>query len=173
MNVLDAIKSRREITKYEERAIEDDVLERVIDATYYAPTGNNLPSKDIIIVTDSDKLVSLKDTTPFMPWIADAKAAIVITGRPDISKYWLQDTSIAAGYTWLEAVNQGLGAAFGAIYHAEDAEESQRRESHARKVLGIPEDRRVVAIIGMGYPAEIKPPKELLPREEMVHYNKF
>jgi nitroreductase len=173
MQVFDAIINRREITKYEDRAIEEGVLEKVIDATYYAPTGNNLPSKDIIVVTDSDKLVALKETTPFMPWIAEAKAAIVITGRPDVSKYWLQDTSIASGYAWLEAVSQGLGAAFGAIYHAEDMEESTRRENHARKVLGIPVDRRVVAIIGMGYPAETKPPKELLPREEMVHYNKF
>ncbi|PWU69407.1 nitroreductase family protein [Gracilibacillus dipsosauri] len=173
MDVLEAIKKRREITKFEDRSIEKEVLEKVIDATYYAPSGNNLPSKDIIVIKDTEKLKALKDTTPFMPWIAEAKAAIAITGRPDISKYWLQDTSIASGYTWLEAVNQGLGAAFGAIYHAEDEEESVRRENHARKILNIPEDRRVVAIIGLGYPAETKPPKKLSPKVEMVHFNSF
>ncbi|MDX8044527.1 nitroreductase family protein [Gracilibacillus sp. S3-1-1] len=173
MDVLKAIKSRREITKYLDQKIETDVLEAVVDATYYAPTGNNLPSKDIIVVTDHQKLIALKDTTPFMPWIEQAKAAIAITGRPDVSKYWLQDSSIAAGYCWLEAVEQGLVGAFGAIYHAEDQEESEKREKHARTILSIPEDRRVVAIIGLGYPAETKPPKEHIAREKIVHYEGF
>jgi nitroreductase len=173
MNVLDAIKQRREISKFEDKAIETEVLKKVIDATYYAPKGNNLPSKDIIAVTTKETLVTLEATTPFMKWMKEAKAAIVITGRPDISKYWLQDASIAAGYCWLEAVEQGLGAAFGAVYHAEDQQESEKRESHVRKTLNIPENRRIVAIIGMGYPAEVKPPKKLLPKDEMVHYEKF
>ncbi len=173
MDVLEAIKNRREITSYQDREIEKEVLEAVVDATYFAPTGNNLPSKDIIVVTDPEKLVALKDTTPFMPWIAHSKAAIAITGRPDISKYWLQDSSIATGYCWLEAVEKGLVGAFGAIYHAEDPEESERRESHARNVLGIPNDRKVVAIIGLGYPDETKPPKKHIPKEEIVHYDRF
>lgn len=50
MDVLEAIKKRREITKFEDRSIEKEVLEKVIDATYYAPSGNNLPSKDIIVI---------------------------------------------------------------------------------------------------------------------------
>lgn len=173
MDVLEAIKKRREIVKYEDRDIEKEVLEAVVEATYYAPTGNNLPSKDIVVITNKDTLVSLKDTTPFMPWIEEANAAVVITGRPDISKYWLQDSSIASGYCWLEAVNQGLGAAFGAVYHADDAVESERRENHARTILNIPEDRRIVAIIGLGYPAETKPPKKHIPKDEMIHYEKF
>jgi len=173
MDVLEAIKSRREIVKFEDRPIEGNVLDAVVDATYYAPTGNNLPSKDIIVVTQQESLKALKGTTPFMPWIEQAKAAVVITGRPDISKYWLQDSSIASGYCWLEAVNQGLGAAFGAIYHAEDVVESERREDHARSILNIPKDRRIVAIIGLGYPAETKPPKKHIPKEEMIHYQTF
>src|SRR5690625_4532958 len=173
MDVLEAIKKRREIVKFENKDIPSDVLEAIVDATYYATTGNNLPSKDIIVITEEQTLKQLKNTTPFMPWIEEAKGAIAITGRPDVSKYWLQDTSIAAGYCWLEAVNQGLGAAFGAVYHSEDEEESERRESYARKILHIPDDRKVVAIIGFGYPAEEKPPKKHLPREEMIHYNYF
>ena len=173
MDVLEAIKSRREITSYSDRVLEKETLEKVIDAAYFAPSGNNLPSKDVIAVTNSDKLASLAETTPFMKWCKDAKAAIVITGRPDVSKYWLQDASIAAGYTWLEAIEQGLGAAFGAVYHAEDQQESERRESHARKVLDIPDDRRIVAILGLGYQDQTLKPKKHLPREEIVHYENF
>ncbi|WP_347834579.1 nitroreductase family protein [Gracilibacillus sp. JCM 18860] len=48
MDVLEAIKKRREITKFEDRSIEKEVLEKVIDATYYAPSGNNLPPQKIL-----------------------------------------------------------------------------------------------------------------------------
>src|SRR5690606_5401007 len=106
MDVLEAIKKRREITKFKNKDIPSDVLEAIVDATYYAPTGNNLPSKDIVVITEPDLLNKLKDTTPFMPWMEQVKGAIAITGRPTVSKYWLQDTSIAAGYCWLETVNQ-------------------------------------------------------------------
>ncbi|WP_163538012.1 nitroreductase family protein [Gracilibacillus sp. YIM 98692] len=173
MEVLEAIQHRREITKYKPTPIKQEVLQKVVEAAYFAPTGNNLPSKDIIVVTDKQLLKELGDTTPFMPWIKDAQAGIAITGRPDISKYWLQDSSIASGYLWLEAVNLGLGGAFGAVYHAEDPEESERRENHARRTLSIPDDRRVLAIIGLGYPAENKAPKTKIERTEMIHYNQF
>lgn len=173
MNVLDAIKSRREITNFLDKEIDTNVLEKIVDAAFYAPSGNNLPSKEVIIVRNNEKLQSLAQTTPFMNWMENAKAAIVITGRPDVSKYWLQDASIAAGFTWLEVVEQGLGAAFGAVYHAEDQDESKKREDHARAVCNIPSDRRVVAILGIGYPKETPKPKKHLPKEDIVHYETF
>ena len=70
----------------------------------------------------------LSKATPFVPWLAESAAAIVITGRPDVSKYWPQDASIASGFIWLSITELGLGAAFGAIYHAEDANESSQTE---------------------------------------------
>lgn len=47
MAILDVIKSRREITKFEERKILDEVMEEILDAAYYAPTGNNLLSRNL------------------------------------------------------------------------------------------------------------------------------
>lgn len=66
-----------------------------------------------------------------------------------------------------------LGAAFGAIYHSKDENESNKRESHVRKQLNIPDDRRVVAILGIGYSGSTPKPKKHLPKEEIVHYNTF
>lgn len=49
----------------------------------------------------------------------------------------------------------------------------KRRENHVRHALDVPEDRRVVAILGLGYPETEPVAKEMLPRESMVHYEKF
>ncbi|WP_339228985.1 nitroreductase family protein [Oceanobacillus sp. FSL K6-2867] len=173
MDVFQAIQERREITTYADRSIPDKVLEKVVDAGYYAPTGNNLPSKSLIIVRNRPNLDSLAATTPYMNWLKEAKAAIVVTGKPKISKYWLQDASIACAFIWLEAVEAGLGAAFGAVYHSEDKKESFVRENHVRKLLSIPEEHHIVAILGMGYPEGTLKPKKHLAREDIVHYETF
>lgn len=173
MSILDIIQRRREITRYQDRPVELPILEAVLEAAYLSPTGNHLPSREFIAVTDKAMLAHLSRTTPYMPWLKEAAAAIVVTARPDVSKYWLQDASIACGFIWLTAVDVGLGAAFGAVYHAEDAAESERRENYVRQALSIPDDRRVVAILGLGYPAQTPAPKKPMPREEIVYYEKF
>jgi nitroreductase len=173
VNVFEAIQKRREITRFQEKKVSQQELEQLLNAGYLAPAGNNLPSKELLLVTNQEMLNHLSKTTPYVNWLANSSAAIVVLGRPGVSKYWLQDTSIACGFIWLEAVELGIGAAFGAIYHAEDANESKLREEHVRSALGIPDDRRVVAILGVGYPEKEPDAKKLLPRETVVHYESF
>ncbi|MFP3490801.1 nitroreductase family protein, partial [Staphylococcus sp. SIMBA_130] len=79
-----------EITAYVNRCIPNEVLEKVVDAGYYAPSGNNLPSKSLIVVRNRSTLDSRAATTPYMKWLKEAQAAIVVTGKPQTSKYWLQ-----------------------------------------------------------------------------------
>lgn len=173
MNIFEAIQKRREITHYLQKPISAEELEQILNSAYLAPAGNNLPSREFILVTERNSLQHLSQATPFVPWLSKAAAAIVITGRPDVSKYWLQDSSIASGFVWLSAVELGIGAAFGAIYHSEDKDESERRENYVREHLHIPSDRRVVAILGLGYPEKEPPAKTLLPRESIIHYGQF
>lgn len=173
MNVSEAIQRRREITQFEDRSISRETLEKVLDAGFLSPTGNHLPSREFILVTERETLTRLSHATPFVPWLKSAVAAVTVTGRPDVSKYWLQDASIACGFIWLSAVELGLGVAFGAVYHAEDAEESARRENIVRETLRIPDDRRIVAMLGLGYPLKQPPPKKPMSREAIVHYEQF
>lgn len=173
MDVLTAIEKRREITAFKPDPIPDAVLDQLIRSLYLAPSGNNLPSREFIAVTDKETLKALTPTTPFMKWLEHAAAAVVIISDPAVSKYWLQDASIAGSFAWLAAVSLGLGAAWGAVYHSEDAEESKRREDHARAVLGIPDSYRVVAILGFGYPAAEPPAKEMYPLERVLHKGSF
>ncbi|WP_071393969.1 nitroreductase family protein [Bacillus tuaregi] len=172
MNVFEAIQKRREISHYLPKLIPTKELDQILHAAYLAPSGNNLPSREFILVTEKDSLQHLAQATPFVPWLSGAGAAIIITGRPDISKYWLQDASIASGFIWLSAVELGIGSAFGAIYHSEDQEESERRESYVREHLHIPNDRRIVAILGLGYPEKEPPTKTLLSKDSIIHYGK-
>ena len=173
MDVLEAIRRRREITSFAPVEIPAEALERLEEALYLAPAGNNLPSREFVIVQDRSTLKALAQTTPYMKWMERAAAGVVVIADPALSKYWLQDASIAGAFLWLAAESLGLGAAWGAVYHAEDAEESRKREAHVRGLLNIPERYRVVAGIGLGYPAVRPGPKEMYPRERVLHRETF
>ncbi|CAM4240622.1 nitroreductase family protein [Lederbergia lenta] len=173
MSVLDIIQSRREITSFLEKKIPKEVLKQIAEAAYYAPSGNNLLSREFIMIENREMLDHLEKTTPFMKWMSTAQAAIVVTGRPNTSKYWLQDASIATAFIWLAASDLNIGVGFGAVYHAEDEEESSVRETHVRKALNIPADRRIVAILGLGFPAENPKKKKMLNRQDTVFYETF
>jgi nitroreductase len=169
MNVISAIERRREITKFKEHPVPNELLDKLVQALYLSPSGNNLPSREFVLITNRQKLLQLSSTTPYMQWLAHAAAGVVIIGNDQISKYWLQDASIAGGYLWLAATSLELGAAWGAVYHAEDSEESMKRESYVRVLLQVPDHLRVVAIIGLGYP-DVEPlPKQLVPLEAVFH----
>lgn len=173
MDVMAAIGQRREITKFKSDPIPPEALDTLVRSLYLAPSGNNLPSREFIVVQDKKMLRELTSTTPYMPWLEHAAVGIVIIANPGESKYWLQDASIASGFVWLAAVSLGLGGAWGAVYHAEDAEESKRREDHVRRLLRVPESYRVLAILGFGYPDEVPPAKSKYSLERVLHREAF
>lgn len=173
MDVLSAIERRREITRFTPDPIPQELLDSLMRALYLAPSGNNVPSREFILVTDKAVLRALTPTTPYMKWLEHAAAGVVVIADAQMSKYWLQDASIAGGFAWLTAVSLGLGAAWGAVHHAEDEAESTRRESFVREQLGIPAGYRVVAILGFGYAAEEPVAKEMYPIGRVMHKEHF
>ncbi|WP_093334867.1 nitroreductase family protein [Salibacterium halotolerans] len=173
MELHDIIQNRREITEFKDTPIPADVMQRLMDAAVLSPSGNNLPSREFIVVRNKDTLAHLADTPAALSWVKNADAAFVVTGRPDISKYWLQDSSIACGFLWLAAVNEDLGGAFGAVYHAQDAEETEKRENFVRRVLDIPKDRHITAILGFGWPASHPGAKTPPENSGLVHHETF
>ena len=61
-NTLDAIKTRRSIRKYKSDSVPQELLDRIIEAGLYAPSGMGRQSTIIICVTNKemrDKLSKL------------------------------------------------------------------------------------------------------------------
>ncbi len=57
----DAITSRRDVREYEERAIPDEDLDRILEAGRRAPSGRNRQPWDFVVVTERDRLVELAE----------------------------------------------------------------------------------------------------------------
>jgi nitroreductase len=169
MNTLDAIRLRREITAFTAEPIPGVIRDQLEEALHLAPTGNHALSRKFILVEERGLLDRLSQTTPWTEWLRQAALGVVILAEPGVSKYWLQDATIAGAFLWLAATDLGLGMAWGAVYHSEDAAESERRESYVRDLLGVPDRFRVVAILGLGWPARKPEPKTPHPREDVFY----
>jgi nitroreductase len=42
-----------------------------------------------------------------------------------------------------------------------------------RREIGIPDNQRVIAVLGLGYPMEKPAPKGKYPRDSVVHYEAY
>ncbi len=173
MSVISAIEQRREITCFKENPISDELLDKLVQALYLSPSRNNFPFREFILITEREMLVQLSTATPYMKWLDQASAGMVIIGNKQLSKYWLQNAAISGGFLWLAATSLEHGAAWGAIYHSEDKEESAKREGYVRNLLQIPNRFRIVAIVGSGYPANVPAPKQLYPLETVFQRDTY
>lgn len=173
MTVLESIRKRREVTHFAPMPIPREHVRALVEAGYYSVTGNNLPSREFIVVEERATLEALSHTTPFVGWLAEAPLCIAIVGSPTVSKYWLQDATIATSNIWLTATELGLGAAWGAIHHSEDAEECARRERLVRNILKIPEGLRPVSLLGVGFAAKQPGAKGMVELSQVLHVGEF
>jgi nitroreductase len=168
METFDAITSRRNIREYEDRPIPAESLERILEAGRRTPSSSNQQRWDFVVVQDRDRLGRLSQVWKGAGHIARAAAAIGIVAP--VTDDWATSRSIhydlgqATMSLMLAAADLGIGTA-----HA-----SVSDQGLAREILGLPEDRELAWMMGLGFPADrplrpIKNPNRR-PFEEVVHH---
>ncbi len=173
MDVSETILQRRSVKRYDPRPIPFETLKQVVDAAYLAPTGGNWASRELLVVTDRDLLQELGAIAKPCRWLSGAQAGVALLGNPATSRYWVEDCSVAATQLWLRAVELGVGCGWAAMYQSDNPEESARREQACRSLLEIPESLRVVAVMGLGFPAEAPAPKTRHGYDSVVHWGTY
>ena len=160
MDLAEAIRKRRSIRKYLPRKIENDKLDRVLEAGRLAPSARNLQEWRFIVVRDDGRRKRLAEAAKGQTFVGEAP--VVIAACATITDYVMTcgqltypiDLAIAVEHMVLAAAAEGLGTCWiGAFY-----------EEEVKKVLSIPPEIRVVALLPMGYPDESPAPR---PRKEM------
>lgn len=158
--MAEAIRKRRSIRKYLPRKIENDKLDRVLEAGRLAPSARNLQEWKFIVVRDDGRRKRLAEAAKGQTFVGEAP--VVIAACATITDYVMTcgqltypiDLAIAVEHMVLAAAAEGLGTCWiGAFY-----------EEEVKKVLSIPPEIRVVALLPMGYPDESPAPR---PRKEM------
>jgi len=163
-DIFEIIKTRRSVRKYKKEIPSEALIKKCIEAALYAPSAKNSQPWYFIIVKDREKIKEIAKAQPFTKFLEAAPYVVVALADDKKSNHWLEDMGCALMAFLLEAHSLGLGACWGAIYNPENRD----REKYVRNLVDIPENFRVVACIGIGYPDETPYPKKIKSIDEAI-----
>ncbi|SET42452.1 Nitroreductase [Natronincola peptidivorans] len=172
--MLDMLKKRRSIRKFQQKQVEKDKIDLLVKAALLSPSSRGIRPWEFIVVEDGQLIQQLaKAKEHGSGFLKEAPMAIVVLGLEAKSDVWIEDTSIASVVIHLMAESIGLGSCWIQIRQRGHNSEVTAEE-YVKKLLDIPEKVRVEAIIAVGYPDEAKPPyQEADLLYDKVHINKY
>jgi nitroreductase len=169
MELKEVIKNRKSIREYEDKAIPEDKLLRVLEAARLAPSGANRQAWKFVVVRDIQRRQKLAQAAEGQTFVAQAPVVIaavatlpepmMICGVPA----YAVDLAIAVDHITLAAVDEGLGTCWIGAFSQEAA----------RKILNVPAKYKIVALMPLGFPKEPGRPKIRKSLEEIVCYETF
>lgn len=154
-NTIDDLMSRRSVRKFKEEKISDDILNKIIEAGTYAPTGRGFQSPKIIVIKNKevrDKLSKLNASvmgTSNDPFYGAPIVAVVLADK-NVGTY-IEDGSLVIG-NMLNAANAlGVGSCW--IHRAKEQFETEEGKE-LLKQWNIPENYVGIGNCILGYKAD-------------------
>ncbi len=161
MTAKECITGRRSIRKFDDRPVPHDLLEQVIETASYAPSWKHTQITRYVAVEGEKKNALAKLTSIYpgngiiMENAPMVVAVTIIKGRsgyerdgsfstPKGDRWQMFDAGVASEAFCLAAYEQGLGTVIMGLFD----------EKEICELLEIPEDRELVALIPVGFPAE-------------------
>lgn len=172
MDALECLTERRSIKAYKNQPVEEDVLQKVIEAGINAPSGLNKQSAIILAVTNKelrDKLSKLNakvmnmEIDPFY----GAPAVLVVLADKSVGTH-IYDGSLVMGNLLNAAYASGLSACW--VHRAKEVFDSEEGKS-ILKSLGIEGDYEGIGNCIIGY-ADCPQPDKRPRKENYVYYVK-
>ena len=171
MEVLEAIKSGKSVSKFKPTPVPEQKIQAVFNAARLAPSAENLQPWKFIVVSDEDvkRLVAAACTNAKR--VADAPILVVACARLDeavatVGGYmnsYPVDVGMALAHLSLAATSEGLGTSWVFAFN----------EEKVRAALRIPEDAKVVGLSPLGFPEGYLPPEGRKHLSEIVSYNGY
>lgn len=172
MELEKAIRGRRSVRAYTSKDVPQNLIDEAVEMASWAPSAGNLQSRDFVIVRDRGTKEELAGAALGQDFVAEAPVVIVVVanlervadyGRRGRDLYSIQDAAAATQNLLLALHERGLGSVWVGSF-----------EEHETAVaLGLPRHARPVAIVPVGYPAEEPSPRDHLPKEAYVHFEKW
>jgi nitroreductase len=169
MDIYQIIAKRRSVRAYQDKAIPEQVLQRLLNAARMAPSARNLQPWKFVVVKDPRLRADLAVAANGQGFVGEAPVVIVAVGlEPDrmmgcgVPPYAV-DIAIAVDHITLAAAAEGLGTCWIGAYSQEEV----------RRILGIPDAHKVVVLLPVGYPADAPEEKQRKPLEAIVCENRF
>ena len=169
-NLLQIVRGRRSIRKFKPDPIPEEDLREILEAATWAPSAGNTQDWRFIVVRDPGLKTKLAEAAMWQNFLMEAPVVIVVCadlerardayGERGVELYSVQDTAAATQNMLLVAHAKGIGSCWVGAFS----------EVLVREALGLGQMMRPVALIPLGYPAQVPAPPPRRPLEEMVEY---
>lgn len=168
MELFEAILGRRSIRKYQDRPINDNDLEKILNAARWAPNGGNYNSWRFVVVTSS---AQNKQLLHFCPGIIQVPAATIVICTASEQKFikeksrlWLMaDCAIAAQNICLAAYSLNIGSCIVTSF----------ADIALREIINLPEKVEPHILVTLGFTTETPEPPVRRPISEIAFRDNY
>ena len=167
MEFSELISERYSVRAYRPVPVEDEKLQKVLEAARLAPTAANRQPVHLIVVHTEGREEELKRVYK-TDWFVEAPLVICVCTTP--SRAWVRrsdskiyadvDAAIVMDHLVLAATDLGLGTCWVGAFNPDSA----------CKIVGIPVDAKPIVFVTVGYANDRARPKVRKPIDELVRY---
>ncbi len=163
-DLMEIIRNRRTIRRFEATPVEEEKIQKILEAGRWAPSFSNLQPLKFIVVKDEElkNRVDAAAKESVLHWgIGEAPVVILVCADRRVDPLHAIETGAAATQNMtLMAHSLGLGTGWIGISGTE-------AETALQKLFKFPETMRVISLIPIGIPRE-SPKGVRKPIEELV-----
>jgi len=168
MTVNDAIRKRYSCRAYQDKPVEKDKIDSILEAARLAPSAKNLQDWRFVVITEKKMRQEVADCTNRPEVFSKAGVIIAACSVSDEVMRCGQavaqiDVSIALEHIALQATELGLGTCWIGSFDTDKV----------RSILGIPDEVQIIELMTVGYSADEwkQPKRETI--EKIVCYEKW
>ncbi len=159
------IDMRQSVRKYADRPVEEEKLQRILNAANRAPSAGNFQSFEIYVARTREQRERLTAVTWNQAFVAEAPVVLIICQNaarceyPTPEFYSLQDATIATTFAMLAVADEGLATCWIGAFAPEAI----------AAAMNLPDGHKPIALLPIGYAAEIPERTTRRPLAELVH----
>lgn len=168
-NTIDTIYDRRSVRKYIDKDVNPDLVDEILRAAMFAPSGCNKQPWHFVVFNDKELIKEIKAMHPYASALASAPVCIMVCGDTEkemATGFYQVDCSAAIENMLLAAKALGLDTCWMGIYPWEEtmAEFSNR--------FNLPQNIKPFALISLGY-FDTKQERPKRYDSSKIHYNEW
>ena len=169
MDIYTVIKTRRSVRKYKATPVDQDKIDRILEAARLAPSAANFQPWHFILIRDEQTRRNLKGAYG-RDWFTAAPVIICACAEP--GKGWVRrdgknyadvDVTIAFEHLVLAAAAEGLGTCWIGAFDP----------VKLKRILGLPDAIEPLAMTPLGYPDEAPRPTNRKPLSEILRFDRW